>query len=50
MKEPKRIESRIKDLKKIKKEFDEEPIINRQELKILNERINTLEWVLNCYL
>jgi hypothetical protein len=47
MKEPKQISDRIKDLKKIKKEFDEEPITNRQEIKILNDRIKTLEWVLN---
>jgi len=47
MKEPKQIKRRLNDLKKIKDEFDEEPITNRQELKILNERIRMLEWVLN---
>jgi len=47
MKQPKQIENRLTNLKKMKNEFEEEPIINRQELKILNERIKMLEWVLN---
>ena len=47
MKELKRIKHRLNDLKKLKKEFEEEPIINRRELTILNERVKMLEWVLN---
>lgn len=47
MKEPKQISDRLNDLKKLKKEFEEETVIDKQGLSILTERVRMLEWVLN---
>jgi hypothetical protein len=37
----------LKDLKKEKKEFEKDVVVDRQALSILKERIRMLKWVLN---